>query len=83
MAYSQDALKGLLKARGGSSELNLVDKAPNVIMIVGVNGGGKTTTIGKLANKFTSSGAKVRESTTFSHFLTTAGARPRLATQGA
>jgi len=28
--------------------------------VVGVNGGGKTTTIGKLANKFASGGAKVR-----------------------
>lgn len=28
--------------------------------VVGVNGGGKTTTIGKLANKFASEGAKVR-----------------------
>ena len=38
-------------------------KAPNaepwVIMIVGVNGVGKTTTIGKLAAKFTSQGKKV------------------------
>jgi len=55
----KDALKRLLKERGGSSELNLTDEAPNVIMIVGVNGGGKTTTIGKLANKFTSEGASV------------------------
>lgn len=38
------------------------DKAPHslkVIMIVGVNGVGKTTTIGKLATKLTSQGAKV------------------------
>ncbi|RLA63254.1 MAG: signal recognition particle-docking protein FtsY [Epsilonproteobacteria bacterium] len=32
---------------------------PKVIMVVGVNGVGKTTTIGKLATKFTSQGAKV------------------------
>jgi len=55
----KDSLKKLLKARGGNSALNLVDEAPNVIMIVGVNGGGKTTTIGKLAKKFTDEGAKV------------------------
>lgn len=32
---------------------------PHVIMIVGVNGTGKTTTLGKLAMKFTSQGKKV------------------------
>jgi fused signal recognition particle receptor len=35
------------------------DKAPYVIMVVGVNGVGKTTTIGKLAHKFKSAGKKV------------------------
>ncbi len=34
-------------------------KKPHVIMIVGVNGTGKTTTLGKLAMKFTSEGKKV------------------------
>lgn len=34
-------------------------KTPYVIMVVGVNGVGKTTTIGKLAYKFKQSGAKV------------------------
>jgi fused signal recognition particle receptor len=57
----QDSLKKLLKARGGNSALNLVDETPNVIMIVGVNGGGKTTTIGKLSKKFTDEGAKVNK----------------------
>jgi len=33
--------------------------SPYVIMVVGVNGVGKTTTIGKLANKFTQAGKKV------------------------
>lgn len=32
---------------------------PHVIMVVGVNGVGKTTTIGKLANKFAAEGKKV------------------------
>jgi fused signal recognition particle receptor len=32
---------------------------PFVLMIVGVNGGGKTTTIGKMANQFASQGKKV------------------------
>lgn len=35
------------------------DKKPYVIMVVGVNGVGKTTTIGKLANKFKSAGKNV------------------------
>jgi fused signal recognition particle receptor len=35
------------------------DKKPYVIMVVGVNGVGKTTTIGKLAHKFRSAGKKV------------------------
>jgi fused signal recognition particle receptor len=36
----------------------IVDK-PHVIMVIGVNGVGKTTTIGKLAARFSSSGKKV------------------------
>lgn len=35
------------------------DKKPYVIMVVGVNGVGKTTTIGKLANQFKKSGLSV------------------------
>ena len=35
------------------------DKKPFVIMVVGVNGVGKTTTIGKLANQFKKQGLKV------------------------
>ncbi len=35
------------------------DKKPYVIMVVGVNGVGKTTTIGKLASQFKSQGLKV------------------------
>jgi fused signal recognition particle receptor len=33
--------------------------APFVVMVIGVNGGGKTTTIGKLAHRFTSQGKEV------------------------
>jgi fused signal recognition particle receptor len=36
-----------------------VDKAPHVIMVVGVNGVGKTTTIGKLAYQYKKAGKKV------------------------
>ena len=35
------------------------DKKPYILMVVGVNGVGKTTTIGKLANQFKSQGLKV------------------------
>jgi len=38
---------------------NLQGKKPYVIMVVGVNGVGKTTTIGKLANQFKKSGKHV------------------------
>ncbi len=36
-----------------------IDKAPQVVLVVGVNGSGKTTTIGKLASKFSAEGKKV------------------------
>jgi fused signal recognition particle receptor len=37
----------------------LVDEPPAVVMVVGVNGSGKTTTIGKLANRFKLDGHSV------------------------
>ena len=39
-------------SNGDFKEVEISNKGPYVIMIVGVNGVGKTTTIGKLANKF-------------------------------
>ena len=42
----------------GESQLNLSTK-PAVILVIGVNGVGKTTTIGKLAAKLTAEGKKV------------------------
>ncbi len=39
--------------------LNLDNEGVNVIMMVGVNGAGKTTSIAKLANKFSQDGKKV------------------------
>jgi len=45
---------------GEGSEIQIPsDKKPYVIMVVGVNGVGKTTTIGKLAHQFKSKGQKV------------------------
>ncbi len=40
-------------------EVEISNEVPYVIMIVGVNGVGKTTTIGKLANKFRNAGKSV------------------------
>ncbi|SEG13629.1 signal recognition particle-docking protein FtsY [Jhaorihella thermophila] len=39
--------------------LPLYPKKPQVVLVVGVNGSGKTTTIGKLASQFKASGKKV------------------------
>ncbi|WHY93571.1 signal recognition particle-docking protein FtsY [Neobacillus cucumis] len=44
---------------GLSSELNIQPEGLTVILFVGVNGVGKTTTIGKLGHKFKSEGKKV------------------------
>ena len=54
-------ITGLLSgydAEGKQSFENLPSK-PYIILVVGVNGVGKTTTIGKLANKFKKAGKKV------------------------
>ncbi len=42
-----------------NEETRLAKNKPYVIMVVGVNGVGKTTTIGKLANKYKDAGKKV------------------------
>lgn len=42
----------------GGQELNLNTK-PSVVLVIGVNGVGKTTTIGKMANRFRNDGKKV------------------------
>ena len=39
--------------------LPLYSKSPQVVLVVGVNGSGKTTTIGKLASQFRAAGKKV------------------------
>lgn len=46
-------------AQGGDSALHSGPAAPTVYLFVGVNGVGKTTTIGKLAKRLTSRGKKV------------------------
>ena len=42
-----------------SDKININDNGPTVLLFVGVNGVGKTTTIGKLANKYKNEGKKV------------------------
>lgn len=42
-----------------SDKIKMNDNGPTVLLFVGVNGVGKTTTIGKLANKYKSEGKKV------------------------
>ena len=42
-----------------SDKINIQDDGPTVILMVGVNGVGKTTTIAKLANKYKKQGKKV------------------------
>ncbi|KAF7153343.1 hypothetical protein RHSIM_Rhsim01G0153000 [Rhododendron simsii] len=59
----KDALKRsvleLLTTKGTKTELQLGFRKPAVIMIVGVNGGGKTTSLGKLAHRLKKEGAKI------------------------
>ena len=58
----REEIAGLLSETnsGDASEFTVPPgKKPYVIMVVGVNGVGKTTTIGKLANQFTNAGYKV------------------------
>jgi len=61
-AILRDEIAGLLAETnvGNETEFTIpLDKKPYVIMVVGVNGVGKTTTIGKLAAQFNKAGKKV------------------------
>ncbi len=63
--HDAEALYGLLKDEMGDilakvdEPLNIEGKTPFVILMVGVNGVGKTTTIGKLARQFEQQGKSV------------------------
>lgn len=48
----KDQLKTYISGDGRPQELTLPENEPFVIMVVGVNGVGKTTTIGKITRKF-------------------------------
>ena len=62
---SVDEIKGLLAAEVTrimepvARPLPLYPSKPQVVLVVGVNGSGKTTTIGKLASQFRAAGKKV------------------------
>ena len=61
-AILREEIAGLLSETnvGNETEFNVPkSKTPHVIMVVGVNGVGKTTTIGKLASQFKKQGLKV------------------------
>ena len=53
----REEIAGLME--GATKEFDLNSAKPYVILVVGVNGVGKTTTIGKLARKFAAEGRKV------------------------
>ncbi|UCD84017.1 MAG: signal recognition particle-docking protein FtsY [Deltaproteobacteria bacterium] len=55
--YLKEAIKEVLVGKGKGLEIGV--EKPLVIMMVGVNGVGKTTTIGKIASQFSAKGLKV------------------------
>lgn len=55
----KEEIAGLLSENERVSQVEEADQRPYVIMVVGVNGVGKTTTIGKLAHKFKADGYSV------------------------
>ena len=57
---AKEALKGILveMLNVGATDLN-IDTKPTVILVIGVNGVGKTTTIGKIAAQLTGQGKSV------------------------
>lgn len=57
VGYLRDEIGKLLDVEGAGPMV--MDRKPYVILVVGVNGVGKTTTIGKLAHMFKSQGKKV------------------------
>lgn len=54
-----EKLTGLFKENAADYSLNIQEGRLNIIMFVGVNGVGKTTTIGKMAHMFKQQGKKV------------------------
>ena len=54
-----DALREILSDMIGEGELLKLDTAPSVILVIGVNGAGKTTSIGKISKRLIEDGKKV------------------------
>lgn len=54
----KDEIKNFMKKSIESNDLN-IEPSPSIILVVGVNGVGKTTTIGKMANSFREDGKSV------------------------
>ena len=52
-------VESAIRAGNSSPELRLAAEKPTVILVVGVNGAGKTTFIGKLARRFANEGKRV------------------------
>ncbi len=58
--YLRDETRTILdKAKDGSPSVRPQGAGPEVIMVIGVNGSGKTTTIGKLAARYKAEGRRV------------------------
>ena len=54
-----DALKAILEDMIGEGEELDLSTTPSVILVIGVNGAGKTTSIGKISNRLISKGKRV------------------------
>ena len=54
-----DALKDILSDMIGEGEELKLDTTPSIILVIGVNGAGKTTSIGKISNRLIAKGKKV------------------------
>lgn len=59
LAAVKQELRGLLDQPGQAQEINFAVSGPTVILVVGVNGSGKTTTIAKLCQRFKDQGKTV------------------------
>ncbi len=57
--FLKEKLKSFILATDKPAELVMPEEGPFVIMVVGVNGVGKTTTIGKITHKFKKAGQSV------------------------
>jgi fused signal recognition particle receptor len=57
--YKNIVREELLSLLGSSEPLTISEAKPHVILMIGVNGSGKTTTIGKLAHRFVQQGKTV------------------------